>query len=88
VAGIQGTQADRITALRADFSDARAMMVEHGEWTLEQALQIGLGIAEAINANDTGMLAFWCDWFALRGEAARALRLVGGAVLSNLRRAA
>ena len=88
--GQQGTRAGDIAQLRADFADAGAMMVEHGEWTVEQALQIGLGIAEAVKASeagDDGEFFFWRDWFALRGEAARALRLVSGAVLDGLRRA-
>ena len=86
--GEQGAQAERIAALRADLIDTRVMMVEHCEWTIEQAQEVVRGVADAVKAGHVGELAFWCDWFAIRGEAARALRLVGVAVLGNMRRAA
>lgn len=86
--GQQSPEAADIKQLRADFAATRAMMVEYGEWTPDQSLQIGLAIADAINHEDAGMLAFWCDWFAIRGEAARNLRATGAVVLENLRRAA
>jgi hypothetical protein len=77
-----------IDKLRADFLDCRSMMVEHGEWTIEQSKEVGADVADAVNAGVPGELQFWCDWFAIRGEAARALRLIGDAVLNNLRQAA
>jgi hypothetical protein len=79
---------ESIDKLRTDFVDARAMMVEHGEWSIDQAKEIGAGIADAVKIGDAGELAFWCDWFTIRGDAARALALVGAAVVSGLRRAA
>lgn len=89
--GQQGVGRVATVQLRADYADTRAMMVEYGEWTIEQSKEIGAGIADAVKAAETGdygELRFWCDWFAIRGEAARSLRLVGDAVLDNLRRAA
>ena len=86
--GRQSTEAGDIRQLRADFAATRTMMVEYLEWTPDQSLQIGLAIADAINHEDTGMVAFWCEWFALRGEAARNLRAAGAVVIDGLRRAA
>ena len=71
--GQQSTEAGDIRQLRADYADARAMMEFFGHWTEYESLQIGLAIADAINHEDIGMLAFWRDWFAVRGEAARNL---------------
>ncbi len=86
--GRQSTEAADIRQLRADFASARTMMVKYGEWTQGKALQIGLAIADAINHEDAGMVAFWCDWFAVRGQAARNLRAVGTVMIESLRRAA
>jgi hypothetical protein len=77
-----------LETLRRDFSDTRSMMVGYEEWTPAQALEVGNGIAAAVKSNDAGELRFWCEWFAIRGDAARALALVGAAVVSGLRRAA
>ena len=90
-AGRQSAKPLATAQLRADFADARKMMVECGEWSVEQSLQIGLGIAEAVKeaeAGEYGMLRWWCDWFAIRGEAARALRLISQSVIDTMRRAA
>jgi hypothetical protein len=86
--GRQSTEAADIRQLRADYAATRTMMVEYGEWTQEQSLQIGLAIADAINHEDAGMVAFWRDWFAVRGQAARNLRAAGAVVIDGLRRAA
>ena len=79
-----------IEKLRIDFADTRALMLHPDimEWTPEQASELGANIAAVVAAKDQSELAFWADWFALRGEAARALRMVGIAVVANLRRAA
>lgn len=77
-----------LDTLRRDFSDTRAMMVTYGEWTPEQAAEVGAGIGEAVKSGDAGELAFWSDWMALRGEAARSLELVSKSVVDGLKRAA
>ena len=78
-----------LETLRKDFADTRAMMLhpEVQEWTAEQASEIGAGIAECVKANDAGELRFWCDWFAIRGEAARGLNIIIKATAKLMRAA-
>jgi hypothetical protein len=79
-----------IDNLRKDFADTRSMMLHPDiqEWTPAEASELGANIAAVIAANELGELAFWSDWFALRGNAARALKMVGVAVVANLRKSA
>lgn len=51
-----------IDQLRADFSTVRAWMVACEEWSAEDATEIGAGIADAVQRQIVGEIAFWCDW--------------------------
>jgi hypothetical protein len=78
-----------IDTLRRDFIDTRSMMLHPDvqEWTPEQAREIGAGIAECVKSMDAGELRFWCDWFALRAEAARGLSIIARTAIKLMRAA-
>jgi hypothetical protein len=56
-----------IEQLRANYATVRAWMVACGEWSVEDAVDIGACIADAAQAAQQGVygeLAFWCDWMS------------------------
>ena len=64
-----------IQQLRADFMTVRTWMLGCGEWTPDDAVEIGAGIADAVKAGEQGAygeLHFWCDWMARWATIARA----------------
>ena len=76
---------NKLETLRKDFKDAREMMLRYDEWTPEQAAEVTAAIAEVVKANDAGEMDFWCAWFAIRGEAARALAEIKRVMFAALR---
>jgi len=61
-----------IDSLRADYLAVRAWMVLYGEWTADEATEIGAAIADAVQRQDAGELAFWGEWMARFAVMARA----------------
>jgi hypothetical protein len=53
-----------IPTLRRHFNQVEAWAVGCGEWTADEAREIGLAIRAAIETGDADYLAWWADWFA------------------------
>jgi hypothetical protein len=61
-----------LDALRADFRTAAAWCLDCGEWSDEDVAEIGQAIKAAIDAQDLGEVAFWCEFMARYAVMARA----------------
>lgn len=61
-----------LDTLRMDFRTAAAWCMDCGEWSEEDVAEIGQAIKAAIDANDLGEVAFWCEFMARYAECARA----------------
>ena len=68
----KGNGMSEIDQLRADFSTVRAWMVACEEWSAEDAVEIGAGIADAVQRQIAGEMGFWRDWMAHWAGIARA----------------
>lgn len=53
-----------IDVLRADYLIVRAWMVRFGEWSAAEASEIGAAIADVVQRQDAGEMAFWGEWMA------------------------
>ncbi len=63
-----GVDMDR---LRADYRLVRDWCVECGEWTEDEADEIGLHIRAVADQPDLAELAFWAEWFERFAEMAQ-----------------
>lgn len=70
-AGHQEGLAKVVDKIRADFAVVRRWFVRYGEWSADEASEVGAGIGEAVKAGDAGELAFWSDWTARMTECAQ-----------------
>jgi hypothetical protein len=61
-----------VDVLRADFRTVRDWMVRYEGWTVDQANEVGAGIADAVRRQDAGELTFWGDWMARFASMSRA----------------
>jgi hypothetical protein len=61
-----------LDTLRADYLTVRAWMVKCEEWTADEAAEIGTAIADAVQRQDAGELAFWGEWMARYALVAKA----------------
>lgn len=60
-----------LARLRSNFRQVRDWFVDCGEWTEDEADEIGLHIRAVVDQPDLAELAFWAEWFERFAEMAQ-----------------
>jgi len=60
-----------IKQLRLDYTAVKAWMLDCGEWSPEQADEIGQAIKAALDGQEAGYLAWWAEWLSTWALVAR-----------------